>query len=328
MTKQLPSGRLCATALLLLVLTCEVASAQVLYGSLTGNVTDPADAAIPGAKVEALNLNTGVSRDTNTDVRGTYGFNNLQAGTYKITVTANGFQTTVTYQVVVNANQVRRVYTQLPISQATTSVEVSAASAILQTDKADVHAEITSQEVVELPYSGGEGKNFQSLLYLIPGANVTAIREANSEAGNPMRAQTLMMNGVSSTGNSTKLDGATIVYPWLPVNIAYVPPTEAIETVNISTNSFDAEQGAAGGAAVNVTIKSGTNELHGVAFERNQNNDMVAVNNYFSHPGQLSKNIFNQYGFAVGGPIWIPKVVHGKDKLFFFADFQGDRKST
>ena len=321
MMKQPPSGRLCATALLLLVLTCAVASAQVLYGSLTGNVTDPADAAIPGAKVEALNLNTGVTRDSNTDVRGTYGFNNLQAGTYKITVTANGFQTTVTYQVVVNANEVRRVDTQLPISQATTSVEVSAASAILQTDKADVHAEITSQEVAELPYTGGEGKNFQSLLYLVPGAGIPAIREANSEAGNPMRAQTLLMNGVSSTGNSTKLDGATIAYPWLPVNIAYVPPTEAIETVNITTNSFDAEQGSAGGAAINVAIKSGTNQLHGVAYERHQDNDMVAVN-YFAHSSPLGKNIFNNFGFALGGPVWIPKIIHGKNKLFFFLDYQ------
>src|SRR5215475_1711461 len=156
--------------------------------------------------------------------------------------------------------------------------------------------------------------------------NSLASREANSEAGNPQRAQTLFMNGVSSTGNSTKLDGTTIAYPWLPVNIAYVPPGEAIETVNISTNSFDAEQGAAGGAAVNVTIKSGTNDLHGVAFERNQNNDMTAVN-YFSHTQPLNKNVFNQFGFAVGGPVLIPKLLNGRNKLFWFADWQGTRRS-
>ena len=198
-------------------------------------------------------------------------------------------------------------------------------SVILQTDKADVGADITAQEVVELPYTGGEGKNFQSLLYLVPGAGIRPAREANSEAGNPQRAQTLFMNGVSSTSNSTKIDGAVVAYPWLPVNIAYVPPTEAIETVNITTNSFDAEQGAAGGAAVNVQIKSGTNNLHGAVFEYNQNNDMTAVN-YFSHTSPLNKNIFNQYGFAIGGPIWIPKIVHGKNKLFFFADYQGTKR--
>ena len=248
MTTRLSLSRWCA-ALLVLASACGVARAQVLYGSLTGNVTDPAGAAVPGAKIEAANQATGVSRQAETDVRGAYVFNNLQAGTYKVTTQASGFQAATTENVVVNVNEVRRIDFNLTISQATQTLEVSASAAILQTDKADVHAVITSQEVVELPYSGGEGKNFQSLLYLIPGAGIPATREANSEAGNPMRAQTLLVNGVSSTGNSTKLDGATIAYPWLPVNIAYVPPTEAIETVNITTNSFDAEQGAAGGAA-------------------------------------------------------------------------------
>ena len=91
------------------------------------------------------------------------------------------------------------------------------------------------------------------------------------------------------------------------------------------TNSFDAEQGAAGGAAINVAIKSGTNQYHGVAFERNQNNEMTAVN-YFSHTSPLNKNIFNQYGFAFGGPVWIPKLVHGKNKFFFFLDYQGTKR--
>src|ERR1035441_6595332 len=315
----------CATVLLALAFGSQLGDAQVLYGSLTGNVTDPSSAAIPGVKVTAINVGTGVSRQAETDARGAYLFSNLQMGTYRVTIEAKGFQTTIVDQIVVNANEVRRVDFQPKIAQATETVEVMASSAILQTDKADVHSEISSQQVVELPYSGGEGKNFQSLLYLVPGAGIPATREANSEAGNPQRAQTLFMNGVSSTGNSTKLDGATISYPWLPVNIAYVPPSEAIETVNISTNSFDAEQGAAGGAAINVAIKSGTNPYHGVAFERNQNNERTAVN-YFSHTAPLNKNIFNQYGFAFGGPIWIPKIVHGKNKLFFFLDYQGTKR--
>jgi hypothetical protein len=245
-----------------------VGHAQVLYGSLTGNVTDPSSAAIPAVKVTALNTDTGISRQSDTDARGAFLFSNLQLGTYKVTVEAKGFQTMIVDQIAVKANEVRRVDFQTKIAQATETVEVLASSAVLQTDKSDVHSEISAQQVVELPYNGGEGKNFQSLLYLVPGAGIPATREANSEAGNPQRAQTLFMNGVSSTGNSTKLDGATVSYPWLPVNIAYVPPSEAIETVNITTNSFDAEQGAAGGAAVNVSIKSGTNQLHGVAFER------------------------------------------------------------
>ncbi len=314
-----------AAAVFLLAPSPEVLKAQVLYGSLTGNVTDPSDAAIPGVKVVAFDANTGISRDTDTDPRGAYLLTNLQLGTYRVTIESKGFRKVIVSDVVVNANEVRRLDFHLQIAAATEVVEVAANSAVLQTDKSDVHAQISSREVTELPYSGGEGKNFQSLLYMIPGAGIPASREANSEAGNPQRAQTLFMNGVSSQSNSTKLDGAMVAYPWLPVNIAYVPPAEAIETVNITTNSFDAEQGAAGGAAVNVIIKSGTNDLHGSLFERNQNNDMTAVN-YFSHTSPINKNIFNQYGFAIGGPVYIPKIVHGKNKLFFFADYQGTKR--
>ena len=315
----------CSVVLLALSGIFSAAHAQVLYGSLTGNVTDPTDAAIPGAKISATNVGTGISREAEADVRGAYLFNDLQPGTYKVTATAQGFQTMAVTNVIVNANQVKRVDFLVQIATASQSIEVAANAAALQTDKSDVHAQISAREIVELPYTGGEGKNFQSLLYLVPGAGIPASTEANSEAGNPMRAKALMMNGVAGTSNSTKLDGATNSYPWLPVNIAYVPSTEAIEAVNVTTNSFDAEQGSAGGAAVNVTMKSGTNELHGVAFERNQNNDETAVN-YFAHTSPLGKNVFNNYGFALGGPVYIPKVFNGKNKLFFFLDYQNIKR--
>ena len=310
-----------AAVLLVLAGVVSVGHAQVLYGSLTGNVTDPTDAGILGAKVEATSAATGISRQAESDARGAYVFNNLQAGTYKVTVTAQGFLTTTVNDVIVNANEVKRVDFNTQIATTTQTVEVAANAAALQTDKSDVHAQITAQQVDELPYSGGEGKNFQSLLYLVPGAVFPATREPNSEAGNPMRGQALVMNGVSSTANNTRLDGVSINYPWLPVDIAYVPPPAAIEAVNIATNSFDAEQGAAGGAATNVTIKSGTNMLHGELYERHQNNDMTAVN-YFAHTSPLGKNVFNNYGFALGGPVYIPKVINGKNKLFFFVDWQ------
>ena len=302
--------------------------AQVLYGSLTGNVIDPTAAAVPGVHVEAVNQGTNVKSEADTDIRGIYRFTNLQEGLYKITVTAKSFQTFIETDILVQVSAVRRVDVQLQVATITQSVEVSADQVVLQTDKADIHAEISSQEVESLPYNGTEGKNFQALLLLQPGANTTAgTGEANSAAGNPQRAITVSQNGISSQANNTRLDGATDSYPWLPVNVAYVPSPEAIDTVVVSTNSFDAELGAAGGAAINVNIKSGTNSLHGVAFERNTNNAFDAINNYFSHPGRLAKNIQNQYGFAIGGPVWIPKIVHGKNKLFWFMDYEGTKQS-
>ncbi len=319
---------LCALVLLALVSTVPRASAQVLYGSLTGNVNHPTGAAIPGAHVEAVNQDTNVKSETDGDARGVYRFTELQAGFYKVTVTAKAFRTFIETNVQVQVSGVRRVDVQLAISAATDSVQVAADSVVLQTDKSDIHTEISSAEVESLPYNGSEGRNFQALLLLQPGANTTAgTGEANSAAGNPQRAITVSENGISSQANNTRLDGAIDSYPWLPVNVAYVPSPEAIDTVSVSTNAFDAEQGAAGGAAINVTIKSGTNNLHGVLFERNTNQDFDAVNNYFSHPGRLAKNIQNQYGFAVGGPVWIPKIVHGRNKLFWFMDYENTTQS-
>src|SRR3984957_12527129 len=321
-------GFQCALVLGTTMATSQISRAQALYGSLTGNVTDPSSAAIPGAKVDALSVETGVAKQTETDSRGVYLFSNLQPGVYKVTVTAKSFQTFIETDIEVQESAVRRVDVRLQVATVAQSLEVSAHAVALQTDKADIHKEITSQEEENLPYNGTEGRNFQGLLLLQPGANTTAgTGEANSAAGNPQRAITVSQNGISSQANNTRLDGATDAYPWLPVNVAYVPSPKAIDTVSISTHAFDAEMGAAGGAAINVSIKSGTNNLHGVLFERNTNNDLTAVNNYFSHPGRLAKNIQNQYGFAIGGPIWIPKIVHGKNKLFWFMSYEGTKQN-
>ncbi len=120
---------------------------------------------------------------------------------------------------------------------------------------------------------------------------------------------------MSFSNNNTRLDGATVSYPWLPHIVAYVPPQDAVETVNIVTNSFDAEQGMAGGAAVNVQIKSGTNQFHGSAHEFHTNSRMKARNFFYYQPGTLPKNIFNQFGGTFGGPVI-------KNKLFFFGSWE------
>ncbi len=320
-------------AVIALLLGCRIGSSQVLYGSLTGNVTDATGAAVAGAQVEATNQDTNVKSQATTDDRGVYRFTNVQPGSYQIAISAKAFTSFSETNVQVRPNDVRRVDVQLQVASTSTRVEVASNAVVLQTDKADIHTEISRTEVEQLPYNGSEGKNFQSLLLLQPGTATMAGTgtglngEANSAAGNPQRAITVFQNGVSSQANNTRLDGALNAYPWLPVNIAYVPSFEAIQTVGVSANAYDAEQGMAGGAAVNVAIKTGTNQLHGSFFERNTNNDFSAVNNFFSHPGRLSKNIQNQFGFTLGGPVWIPKIVHGKDKLFWFMSYESTRQA-
>ncbi len=308
--------------LLIFVLTLSIFSpfgeAQVLYGSLTGNITDPSNAAIAGATVEALNISTGVTQQATTDTSGIYRIGEVLPGQYRITISAANFNRVVTDNIRVNANEIQRVDAKLQVAQVNQTVTVSTEVPLLQTDRADVHTDFQANQIEALPTISSEGASFQALYRLIPGASLPA--ENNSAAGNPQRAMTTNVNGQSNQGNNTRIDGVTDAYPWLPQNIAYVPPEDAIETVNIVTNSFDAEQGQAGGAVINVQIKSGTNQFHGDAHEL-YTGDSLWAQNYFVLPGTKKPlNIFNQFGGAVGGPI-------KKDKLFFFADEESTRQS-
>jgi hypothetical protein len=295
------------------VLATTAASAQVLYGTISGNVTDTSGAVINNASVTALNIGTSLSRTVTTNSEGIYLVQDIQPGTYKITVTAAGFGLYEVTNVLVNPNQITRSDAQLRVGNSQQVVEVNTEAAALQTDKADVNTEINPVQLAELPTTSSYGRNFQSLYKLVPGFTPPA--EQNSSGGNPMRAQASNANGVSWAANSTRVDGATVSYPWLPYLIAYVPPQDAIQSVNIVTNSFTADQGTAGGAAINVTIKSGTNSFHGSAFEYNSINQYNARSYYQSVQNVpiRPKNIYNEWGGAIGGPIW-------KNKLFFFFD--------
>jgi hypothetical protein len=289
-----------------------VTGAQVLYGSLTGNVTDDTGAAVTGAKVELLNVGTAAAKSVITDERGGYVFSDLQAGLYKLTISASSFKTLVQEKVKVDANTVRRVDAQLQVGEVSATVQITDAATPIQTDRADINIVQTARQINELPLTGSVGRNYQSLMGLAPGAVNQG--EQNSAAGSPQRSISFNVNGVSRLQNNTRIDGSSVVYPWLPTNTAYVPPAEGIQEVSIVTNSFDAEQGLAGGAAVNVIIKSGTNGFHGSGWGYDTNSATQA-RNYFQTTPQVPKSIVAQYGYAVGGPIL-------KNKLFFFTDLE------
>lgn len=290
--------------------------AQVLYGSLTGTVTDTSGAAVVGAQVTALQVQTGASQTATTDASGIYRFSTLLPGAYKITISAQGFASQETPGLAIRVNEIARVNAELKVASAAQSVTVTTEPPILQTDKADVHTDITAQQIESLPIMGSQGANFQSLLRTIPGAGLTA--ETNSLAGNPQRAINTNVNGLSNQGVNTRIDGAQDAYPWLPANVAYVPPADAIEAVNVVTNSFDAEQGMAGGAAVNVQIKSGTNHFHGSAHEFHTDQNFAARNYFQTDPKifpKKNRNNQNQFGGTFHGPI-------KRDELFFFLDYE------
>lgn len=301
------------------------AGAQVLYGSLTGNVTDQTGAVVAAAaKVEALNVATNVARSTATDSRGNYLFSNLEPGTYQVTVKAPGFKTLVQKGVRIVTNAVQRVDIQLEVSQLSETVEVTSAPPILQTDRADVRITQSSKEVNDLPLYGTSGRNYQSLMEVVPGATIDRTQngqgEANSAAASPQRSISFNVNGVSGWENQTKIDGSSVVYVWLPTNTAYVPSAEAIGEVNIVTSSYTAEQGLVGGAAVNVVIKTGTNRVHATAWGYDTNSHFKARNVFQTTP-KPAKDILAQFGGNLGGPI-VP------NKVFFFGNIERTTRRT
>lgn len=315
----------CALAALLCVglALAPEAGAQVLYGSLTGTVLDASKAAVPNAPVTVLDQGTGATRETTTNAQGEFTVPDLQPGTYSVIVNpTGGFSRFTQKGVAVSVNQISHVDVALQLSSVSTEVTVNSAAPMLQTEDAEVNHNITQSQLAELPITSTQGRNFQSLYTLIPGAS--NVIEQNSTASNPSRAMSLNVNGVEDMSNTTRIDGAVNTYGWLPYLIAYVPPADAIQTVNIATNSFNAEQGVAGGASINVIIKTGTNQFHGSLWEYNQlfnTNARQYVNTPQVQPS-VPKNIFNQFGFSIGGPVYIPKILTSKSKLFFFQDFQ------
>src|SRR5215213_8047654 len=339
-TNALRTAPYLAPLFLAVLLVPAVTWAQVLYGSLVGNVTDPNGAAVSGAKVELTNVATGDVSNVMTDDRGAYSLNDLQVGVYKVAISRSSFKTTVKEGVRIDANKTYRFDAQLEIGGLEETVLITAGlDATLQTDRADVNVTQTARQINNLPLFGSVGRNYQSMIQLIPGTtrgtgsfflNANGNGEDNSAAGNPQRSISYNVNGVSRLQNNTKIDGASIIYPWLPTNTVYVPPAEAIQEVNIVTNAFDAEQGLAGGAAINVSIKSGGNDFHGTGWGYDTNSRFRS-RRFFQASNQVKnpKDILAQFGYAVSGPIILPRfgeggpsIWSGRNKLFFFTDLE------
>jgi hypothetical protein len=310
--------RLRIFAVLLTVLCMFTGSAfgQVLYGNLVGNVTDPQDAAVSGAAVTISNRATGYTSTSTTNDRGGYDFQNVPPGVYDIKIVAVGFSTYEAKEITIIANNITRVDAPLKLGNVNEVITVGAEVSQLQTDKSDLHTDISTRELTTISVAGY--RNFQSLIDLIPGAMPSTFQNASTDT--PGRALTTNVNGTARNSNNTRIDGAASVMTWLPHHALYIPPIESIDVVNIATNNFDAEQGMSGGAAVTVITKSGTNQFHAVAFEYHANHKWGAKNLFFNPNtpagSGIPQRIDNQYGGTLGGPIL-------KDKLFFFASWEG-----
>ena len=298
-------------AALLVPVQCQ---AQTLYGSIVGKVTDQTGAAIPGADITVINQKTNFTRQGITDDVGNYSFPTVPTGSFTVKVSMPGFKEYVETDIPVTVNNVTRVNVILEIGEVTETVTVRAETAVLQTDRAEVRAELTEEKFINLPVP--LGRNYQDLFKVLPG--FTPLLQTHSIQTNPSRSLRFNVNGVSDSINNTRIDGTTTVNPQLPHITGYVPSLESIETVNVVTNSFDAEQGLAGGAAITVQLKSGSNDFRGSAFMYHHDNALRAKQFLYPYPEDLQKgkSIFNQWGATLGGPI-------KQNKLFFFFSYEG-----
>jgi hypothetical protein len=304
---------LLAFVVVLVLASSPALNAQILYGQLVGNVKDATEAAVAGATVTVTNTQTNQTRQTTTNDVGGYSLPTLDPGTYNLRVTKEGFSAHAEQGITVSINTVTRVDVSLKVGAVTETVTVSGQVATLQTDRSEVRSEITSQTFQNLPVA--VGRNYQQLFRMLPGFRPPS--NAHSVPTNPSRALTFNVNGVSYSINNTRIDGAASNAPWLPHVSSFVPTLESIDTVNVVTNSFDAEQGLAGGAAINVQIRSGTNDLHGSVFEYHTDNALKAKPFFLPQGQRKPKLVNNEFGGTLGGPI-------KKDKLFYFMSYEGN----
>jgi hypothetical protein len=292
---------------------------QSLYGSIVGIVTDPSGAVIPHADVTAADAAQGQTRKGTSDADGRYNFVNVLPGTYTVTVTAPGFRTMEQTNVIITPSTIDRIDVHLEVGQASQQVSVSADAVELQTDKADTHTEITSKAIVDLPISGSGYRNYQQLIDLTPGATPSTFYNSQTDVpGIPLNTH---INGGNGQTNITTIDGAESINVWLPQYSGYVAPADTVDVVNVTTSAGDADQGMAGVSSVTVVTKSGTNELHGSAFEFH-NDQHLNARNFFLQPG-VSKpvGIYNNYGGTLGGRII-------KNKLFYFGSFDATNQKS
>src|SRR5437016_10654155 len=294
--------------------TAQRADAQVLFGSVSGTVTDQSGAGVPKAHVTLINKATSIQREADTDDSGHYTITDMPPGNYDLKVTASGFKPLTQTNLTVAANTVMNGDAKLKVGAISEQVTVEASTLTLQTEKTDVHTELTEKAILDMPLN--QYRNYQTLINLVPGATPGVFQ--NAIADTPERALSTNINGTNRNNNNTRVDGATDVFVWLPHHTVYVPPAEAIHEVNITTKNFDPEQGMTGGAAITVITKSGTNQFHGVLFEYHEDQALRA-RQFFETEAvspKKGKSILNDFGGTLGGPI-------KRDKLFFFGSYNG-----
>ena len=285
---------------------------QEATGKIVGTVTDQQGSVIIGAKITVTNVSTQISRETVTNKEGYYEVLLLPLGVYRITAENAGFKKVISDDKTLQINQVMRVDPVLEVGSSAESVVVTVQSSIVETVNPTLGQSVTSRPIVNLPLNG---RNVLSLALLQAGVTETTGPSSGgfSVAGGRGDSITYLLDG----GNNNNLLS----------NLAVLNPNpDMVAEFRILTSNYTAEYGRNGGGIVSVVTKSGTNQLHGSAYDFLRN-DALNANSFFNNRDNLPKEILkrNQFGFTAGGPLYIPKVINGKDRMFIFGGYQGQR---
>lgn len=283
---------------------------QASNGTIVGTLTDATSAVVPNAKVVVLEVNTNASRTTSTNESGNYSVANLPQGKYSVTIEQTGFRKAVREGVDVTINSTTRVDIQLQPGQITEQITITAELSALQTDRTDTGRKMDSRQVAELPLT--QNRNFQGLVNLVPGA--ARAQRNHSEFFNSNDSMQSRVNGQSRLGNNIQFEGVDNNHRTGLLTV-YIPPAEAIQTVDVTTSNYEAELGRAGGAVMNVALKSGTNDFHGSVYEFNRVSALAARRTDLLTKPPIT---YNYFGATAGGAII-------KNRTFYFADFLGIR---
>ncbi len=300
------------TIVVCLVITSASASAQVDTGTILGTVKDTTGAVVPRARVVLTNKGTGITQTAETGEDGRYIFTPIKIGAYQVDVEAAGFKKALRSRIELNIQEQAVVDFNLEAGDISQTVEITTEAPLLQTTESSVGQAVSGQTINNMPLNG---RDWTYLARLSAGVNIPqpGARAAGQFAANGTRPaqNNYLIDGIDNNTSSVDFLNGT----------AYVikPPVDAIGEFKIQTNAFSAEFGRAGGAILNATMKSGTNEFHGAVWEFLRN-DKLDANNYGNNFRGISKAKYrqNQFGGALGGPIW-------KNKTFFFGDFEGTR---
>ena len=266
----------------------------------------------------ATNAGTGVTRTVTTNEVGAYTLAPLIPGRYEVKASNSGFKTQVQSDAVLETGTVLKLDFKMELGAVTESIQVTGAAPMLQTQESSVASVVNTAQLERIPVNG---RNFTRLLVLMPGASdVRPNQSKGSEAG----LQMVSINGQRQQDNNFTIDGVDNNMMYMSSGIG-APPMDSIQEFRVATNN-SAEYGRSAGANVNISIKSGTRDVHGSVYEYLRN-DKFDANDWFANAQGRGKVPFrqNQYGVAVGGPVWIPKIYNGRDKTFWFVSWEGFR---